>query len=228
MNITNLLQKSLMTATFVIVPLEFLARFQDSKLIWLYLPALILGVFAMAPSAIFAEKKNKFKEVLMVGIMIFAISYFTLGFFDSKLSFILGVALFFIAFNVHEPIMQSLTSKIAKANQRGTALGIFNSFGYFGTFVGGLGGSMFVGDLMSLAILVIVISILWLLLVSRMENPANIKILFLNESEYSNIESIKTLNGVIEAFIKEAQIVIKYDIKTIKEREILEFLSNNK
>ena len=47
---------------------------------------------------------------------------------------LIGVVIFFIGFNMHEPIMQSLASKFAKVHQRGLVLGIFNSAGYLGTF----------------------------------------------------------------------------------------------
>ena len=96
--------------------------------------------------AILAEKKGKYREVLVIGILLFIISYLLMGFSSSSIIFCIGVVLFFIGFNMHEPIMQSLTSKFAKVHQRGSVLGVFNSFGYLGTFVGGVFGGRSEGD----------------------------------------------------------------------------------
>uniref|UniRef100_UPI003D13A515 MFS transporter n=1 Tax=Arcobacter sp. TaxID=1872629 RepID=UPI003D13A515 len=145
MNITNFLQKGFMTFAFMIIPMVLIKHYEwvMADLWKVYLPATIFGVFAMAPAAILAEKKGKFKEVLIAGIIFFGVSYLIIGTSSSPVIFVIGVVLFFIGFNVHEPIMQSLASKFAKVHQRGLVLGIFNSFGYFGTFLGGLLGGLF-------------------------------------------------------------------------------------
>ena len=73
------------------------------------------------------NRKGKFKEILVIGIAFFAVSYLVIGFASSAIVFAIGVVLFFVGFNMHEPIMQSLASKFAKVHQRGLVLGIFNS-----------------------------------------------------------------------------------------------------
>ncbi len=57
MNITNFLQKALMSLTFLIIPIFLTKEFawEKSELFKVYLPALILGILAMAPSAILSE-----------------------------------------------------------------------------------------------------------------------------------------------------------------------------
>lgn len=176
MNITNFLQKGLMTFAFMIIPMILIRNFewQMSELWKVYLPAMIFGFIAMAPAAILAEKKGKFKEILAIGIVLFAISYLIIGMSSGTTMFVIGVVIFFIGFNMHEPIMQSLASKFAKVHQRGLVLGIFNSFGYFGTFIGGLLGGMFFEkvSLTSLVIVIAVICILWIVLILTMPNPA--------------------------------------------------------
>jgi len=230
MNVTNFLQKGLMTLTFLIVPIMFINEFgwEKTELIKVYLPALILGVIAMAPSAILAEKKGKFKDILILGIALFATAYFIIGFNNNEYVFVVGVAVFFIAFNIHEPIMQSLTSKLAKASQKGTALGIFNSFGYLGTFLGGVFGSYFIKnqDLQSLSTLIILISSLWVMLIVKMENPANRKNLYIDLAllNEANISNLNNLEGVIESFKNEKTLTVKYNIKSIDEDRIKEVL----
>lgn len=41
---------------------------------------------------------------------------------------------FFVGFNLHEPLLQSLASSFVPKANRGAALGIFNTFGFLGIF----------------------------------------------------------------------------------------------
>lgn len=231
MNITNFLQKALMTFAFMIIPITLTKHFgwQMSELWKVYLPAMIFGILAMGPAAIIAEKKGKFKEILIVGIIFFAISYLVLGFSSSAAIFVIGVVIFFIGFNMHEPIMQSLASKFAKVHQRGLVLGIFNSSGYLGTFLGGLLGGIFY-DKISLSTLVIVIAIiciLWAILIFTMPNPAKKKFAYLSLDEYSLENSNKLHHkNIDEWYINNSEniIAIKYDEEKIKIEEIKELL----
>lgn len=128
MNLTNFLQKGFMTLAFLIIPIALVKGFEMPKEdLWqVYIPASLLGFFAMAPAAILAEKKGKFKAVMIVGILFFVLSYL-LFLSQSQAVFILGVLVFFVGFSIHEPIMQSLASRYCKAHQKGSAMGIFTS-----------------------------------------------------------------------------------------------------
>ncbi len=232
MNITNFLQKGLMTFAFMIIPMVLINNFQwqMSELWKVYLPAMIFGFLAMAPAAIIAEKKGKFKEILAVGIVFFAISYLIIGMSSGTTMFIIGVVIFFVGFNMHEPIMQSLASKFAKVHQRGLVLGIFNSFGYLGTFIGGLLGGMFF-EKVSLATLVIVIAvicILWIILIITMPNPAKKKLSYipLNEESTKHTHKLDTISDIDEWYINNTEniIIVKYDSEKLKEEDILNTL----
>lgn len=189
MNITNFLQKGLMTFAFMIIPMVLLRSYewQMSDLWQVYLPAMIFGFLAMAPAAIIAEKKGKFKEILVIGIALFGISYLVIGLSGSSVVFIIGVVLFFIGFNMHEPIMQSLATKFAKVHQRGLVLGIFNSFGYLGTFLGGLLGGMFFenASLSAIVIAIAIVCVAWAILIITMPNPTKKKFVYLPIDEYN-------------------------------------------
>ncbi|MCP4970397.1 MAG: MFS transporter [Arcobacter sp.] len=229
MNITNFLQKALMTFAFMIIPMMMINNFswQLSELWQVYLPSMVCGFIAMAPAAIIAEKKGKFKEILVLGIILFAISYLVIGMSSSVNSFVIGVAIFFIGFNMHEPIMQSLAAKFAKVHQRGLVLGIFNSFGYFGTFTGGLLGGIFFEkvSLSSIVIVIAIVCILWILLIIKMPNPSSKKLSYIpiNDNNIKNIHKIDSINGIDEWYINDSEkiIIIKYNAKEIKEETIL-------
>ncbi|GGD33065.1 MFS transporter [Malaciobacter pacificus] len=232
MNITNFLQKGLMTFAFMIIPITLTKAYEwDMTELWkVYLPAMILGFLAMAPAAILAEKKGKFKEILIIGIALFAISYLIIGFSTGSTAFIIGVAIFFIGFNMHEPIMQSLATKFAKVHQRGLVLGFFNSFGYLGTFLGGLIGGAFYQDvsMSTLVITIAIICILWAILIFTMPNPAKKKFVYLSLEEYhlENSVNLSSNEAIDEWYLNNTEnvIAIKYDGDKISEDEIKSLL----
>ena len=232
MNITNFLQKGLMTFAFMIIPMMLIKNFQwEMSDLWkVYLPAMIFGFIAMAPAAIIAEKKGKFKEILAIGIVLFAVSYLIIGMSTGSTMFVIGVVIFFIGFNMHEPIMQSLATKFAKVHQRGLVLGIFNSCGYFGTFLGGVLGGMFFEkvSLSSLVIVIAIICILWIILILTMPNPAKKKISYipLTEEYLKHADKLHSVNEIDEWYINDTEniIIVKYDSDKINEDAILNIL----
>jgi len=232
MNITNMLQKGMMTLAFLIIPLTMVQKysFENTELWHVYLPAMVFGIFAMGFSAVMGEKKKKPKLVLLVGILFFALAYVIMGLASSPLVFILGVVIFFMGFNVHEPLLQSLASKYAKIHQKGTALGIFNAFGYFGTFVGALWGGYVLrsSGIEYIAVTVVIVCIFWAILIFTLENPIFAKNLYLDYGKFSEVK-LKTLNstnGIIEWYKNENEkiLIIKYNSNIIKEEKVLSLI----
>jgi len=225
MNITNFLQKGFMTFAFMIIPMVLINNYEwvMSDLWKVYLPATIFGVIAMAPAAILAEKKGKFKEVLIAGIIFFGISYLLIGTASTPLAFVIGVVLFFVGFNVHEPIMQSLASKYAKVHQRGFVLGIFNSYGYFGTFLGGLLGGVFFESvtLFDIVIAIAAICVAWAIMIFTLPNPLKKQTAYLNLEQYDKSKMTEYDNNDIidEWYVNDTEnlLIIKYDIEKISE-----------
>jgi MFS family permease len=224
MNITNFLQKGLMTFAFMIIPMVLIRNFEwvMADLWKVYLPATLFGVIAMAPAAILAEKHGKFKEVLMVGIVFFALSYLIIGTSSTATLFVIGVVIFFVGFNMHEPIMQSLATRYAKVHQRGFVLGIFNSFGYAGTFIGGLLGGLFFekAGLNDIVMVIVVVCIAWIVLIFTLPNPMKKKTAYLNVNDYNkNHAQLETAQGIDEWYINETEqlLIIKYDADITNE-----------
>lgn len=231
MNITNFLQKGLMTFAFLVIPIILTKTYAwDVKELWyVYVPAMIFGILSMAPAAIIAEKKGKFREILALGILFFIISYLVIGFSTSATVFSVGVVIFFIGFNMHEPIMQSLTSKFAKVHQRGYVLGVFNSFGYLGTFFGGILGGIYFDkiDLPTLAIVIAVVCVLWAVLILTMPNPSKTKTIYLSLEEFKVNEAGLSNNNLIdEWYINNTEniIAVKFNEQNISEEEIKNIL----
>lgn len=232
MNITNMLQKGMMTLAFMVIPIVMLQEFGWAKKdLWMvYLPAMVCGVLAMAPSAIIGEKKHKAKEMLMVGVAFFALSFVLMGYAKSGAWFIVGVVVFFIGFNVHEPLMQSMASKYAKVHQKGAALGVFNSFGYGGTFVGGVFGGFFLQHfgMMQISWVIFIACILWLLLIATLKNPSINKNIYLpyKDINLSRVTHLSNVKGIVEWYKNESEqlLIVKYDSEATDKDTILAVL----
>ncbi len=233
MNITNFLQKGLMTFAFMIIPIVLTKTFgwEISELWKVYIPAMVAGILAMGPAAVFAEKKGKYKEVLILGIVFFLASYLIIGASDSATLFIVGVVVFFAGFNMHEPIMQSLATKYAKVHQKGLVLGIFNSFGYFGTFLGGIVGGIFIDtmDISQITNIIAIVCVVWLLIMITLPNPKHIKTLYLNMQEYNenNFAQLSNMDEINEWYVNDTEktLIVKYNIQKIEDEQIKSILS---
>jgi predicted MFS family arabinose efflux permease len=243
MNITNFLQKGLMTFAFMIIPMVLIKAYgwQMSELWKVYLPAMIAGVIAMGPAAVLAEKKGMFKQVLIAGIVFFAASYFIIGLSDANIHnsvqsddymlFAVGVVVFFMGFNMHEPIMQSLATKYAKIHQKGAILGVFNSFGYLGTFIGGFVGGVYLEtiSLETISYAIIVISLFWVVLIITLPNPSKTKNAYipLDGLDANKFDSLHTKSGCIEWYINDTEkiIIVKYDAVELSEEDIITSIS---
>ena len=232
MNITNMLQKGMMTLAFLTIPIMMVREFDYAKTeLWqVYMPAMIFGIFAMGFSAVMGEKKKKPKLVLIVGILMFGLSFAIMGFTNSSTVFIVGVVVFFVGFNVHEPLLQSLASKYAKIHQKGAALGIFNSFGHFGTFTGALWGGHCLKwyGIEYIAAVVLVTCLLWVILIITLENPIFTKNIYLNFGKFdeAKLEALNSTNGIVEWYKNEneKQLIIKYNSKDIAEEKVLSLI----
>ncbi len=238
MNISNFLQKGFMTFAFMIIPIMMTKSYGwELRELWmLYIPAMIAGILAMGPAAVLAQKKGKYKEVMILGIIFFALSYFAFGNSTSQSAFIAAVILFFIGFNMHEPIMQSLTTKYIKVHERGKVLGFFNSNGYLGTFLGGVIGGIYLKEIEGsfhqsineIATILLVISIIWLLLMLTLPNPHKQKNIYLDLDtlENSELNQLDSLEGIEEWYINNSEniVVIKYNEDNLNENQIIDFL----
>lgn len=229
MIIINAMQKGLMTVAFVLIPIILTSDafgWDKSELYKAYLPAMILGLLAMGPAAIFGEKKNKPREIFLLSIVLFIVSFFIMGLTNSDTVFVIGVVCFFVGFNMMEPLVQSMISKFAKVHQKGAALGISNSAAYFATFIGGTlaGLSLDLSDRESIGITVGIISIIWLVYtIIKLKNPTKYSHLFLDE-ESVNMNKLHTLENehIAEWYINETEkkVVVKYVSSAIDTLEL--------
>ncbi len=230
MIITNGMQKGLMTVAFVLIPILLLDsagifKWEAKELWQVYVPAMLMGLIAMGPAAVFGEKYNKPREIFLLSIVLFIVAFTLMGFATKSWEFVLGVIAFFMAFNMMEPLVQSMISKYARVHQKGAALGIANGVAYFMTFIGGAvaGIALQYSTRETLAIGLIVVTTLWLLWTFKMSNPHRYSHLYISV-DHVDMEKLGNLEHehIAEWYINETEniVAVKYRKDMVEEEAI--------
>ena len=233
MYITFLFHSSIMTMAFFIIPMVMTQSISEGGFGWekaelwkVYFPAMIFGFLAMAPAAIFGEKYGKGKEIFMISVAVIFLGFLAMGFATSSWVFVVGVVLFFIGFNMFEPLLQSFVAKFAKVHQKGAALGVANTFAYTGIFLGGIlaGWLMQHYDRSTLALVVAAISVGWFIWVATMPSPNNRGNVYLplDLFDREQVHALTEHEAIVESYVNETEqiAVVKYDKDLIDEDEI--------
>jgi MFS family permease len=129
-------------AMFVVVPPLLVASGLDLSSHWkVYLPVVLVSFAVMVPPVLHADRRNAGRGVMLGAIALLALAEGGFAAVGPGVT-VLAVLLlaFFAAFNVLEALIPSLVSRIAPAQMRGTAIGIYNTAQTLGLFCGGLMG----------------------------------------------------------------------------------------
>ena len=190
-NFTSFMQKMLTSIAFLVIPIVLVRDYgyESSELYKVYALGAVLGFLAMGLAGALGDGKGLSKVILIAGTLLFALTYAIFALSFTKFIFVVGIAIFFVGFNLHEPIMQSTATKFVKSSQKGTALGIFNSFGYFGSFVGGAFGGyiMHTFNFKVLAIICVVLCVIWIVLLFSLSDPRIFKNIYLSHEISLNL-----------------------------------------
>lgn len=168
LSLSNFFQKMFLNAFFVSIGLVLVGQmgFERASLWQIYALCAVFGFFSMGVAGFLGDAKGKAKELFFASVIIFALSllvFLISPSFENILFAFVGAVLFFIAFSLGEPILQSQMSKLTKA-KRGAALGVLNACGYGGSFVGSLLGASYFAPYVMLALCV-----LWVLMLAKLD-----------------------------------------------------------
>jgi MFS family permease len=196
-------------AIWISVPLILEQAFSFSREDhWIiYLAILGLSFVCMLPFILLAEAKQKIKLVLVSAILLLALGEFILGAsLDNYINFLLGLFIFFMAFNLLEAILPSLVSKLAPPGSKGTAIGIYSSSQFLGAFLGGISGGIVVHNFGYSAIFLLAgfFTIIWVYLAATMMKPLHLKTLTVQLTSKDVIEVedyISTVPGVCDVVV---------------------------
>jgi len=129
-------------AMFVVVPPLLVSAGLALPDHWmLYLPVVLASFVLMLPAVLYADRRNQAKPVLIGAVIVLLGTEAALAAFGGGIVLLAVLMLgFFAAFNVLEALLPSLVSRLAPAQGRGLAIGVYNTTQTLGVFFGGLLG----------------------------------------------------------------------------------------
>ena len=224
----------LLTSLFVVLPIALLDNQLPADSHWqIYVSVLIASVIAMVPLILIAEKYRQIKPVFVGAIAILGLSQLGLGYFYHNLTgIILMLFLFFTAVNILESNLPSLISKMAPANSKGTAMGVYSSSQFFGAFLGGLLGGWLHQHYGITAVFSFcaTLTVIWFMLAVTMQKPRHLSNYSLKVGELNTYEAneltqcLKRIPGVAEAMV-----IIEDQVAYLKvDRKILDVAALNR
>ncbi len=191
-------------ALFVFIPpaLEDIAGYARSNHGWIYLAVMGLSFITIIPFIVISERLRLLKQhyVLAVAIILMAVAILMAGEASTK-KLLLGLFLFFVAFNFLEACLPSLVSKLSTVGTRGTAMGMFSTSQFLGAALGGtLGGwTLEHWGISGLLLTCTIPTAIWLLLSVTMKHPPYVSsmVLVLDPASSHDVHTLGNLLAVI-------------------------------
>jgi MFS family permease len=133
---------ALLTALFVEVPVALRDNGLPAERHWeVYLPIVALSFALMWPFVRRADGPRHGGAVFVGAIAVLLVAQIALAFgLRSLPALVAALALFFTAFNLLEAMLPALVSRLAPADIKGTAVGVYSSVQFLGMFVGAAAG----------------------------------------------------------------------------------------
>lgn len=136
---------SMMTCLFMAAPLalESTLGLPEPRHWEVYLPMLVLSVIPIFPLVRKAEQKGFVREAMTGAVVLMGAALCLAGKWIANADvLLLGLFLFFVAFNFLEGCLPSQISRLAPVDQKGAALGVYATCqflgGFFGSALGGI------------------------------------------------------------------------------------------
>lgn len=128
---------AILMALFVVLPVALVAHLAAALHWQVYLPVMLGGIAIMVPVMLISERRNRQKPVFLGAIALLALASLVIALGLASLAWIvIGLVLFFAAFNLLEASLPSLISKMAPPAAKGTAIGVYSTMQFLGTFIG--------------------------------------------------------------------------------------------
>lgn len=135
---------------------------------------MLISFVSVVPFIIYAEAKRRMKRVFVFCVALLLVAEIVLwGAGPHFWELVIGVQLFFIAFNLMEAMLPSLISKESPAGYKGTAMGIYSTSQFLGVAVGGSVSGWIDGffDPQTVFLVGALLATVWLLVSLTMQEP---------------------------------------------------------
>ena len=165
-----------LSSTFFLIPMILVNHGYERAEMWkIYLPMMLAGALMMILAAVFAEVRNRFREVMLFGVVLLLLSAVAMGIGQEQqmlLWFVAALFLFFMGFNIFEPIFPSLVTRTTTAETKGTAMGVYNFAQFFGHFAGAtLAGALYLNHFYFFILLIALAEFWFFYLTLSFTNP---------------------------------------------------------
>ncbi len=165
-----------LSSTFFLIPMILVNHGYERAEMWkIYLPMMLAGALMMILAAVFAEIRNRFREVMLFGVVLLLLSAVAMGIGQEQqmlLWFVAALFLFFMGFNIFEPIFPSLVTRATTAETKGTAMGVYNFAQFFGHFAGAtLAGALYLNHFYIFILLIALAEFWFFYLTLSFTNP---------------------------------------------------------
>lgn len=166
---------AVLMALFIVVPFSL----RDAGLAvdehWqVYLPVMLGSFVLMLPPIMQAGNAVLLRRWFIIAVAVLLTAHLALPWLSANLWLLsLFLLAFFVPFNVLEAMLPTLTTRLAPAHAKGTAVGLYSSIQFFGTFLGAVAGGMLYKYWGPTGVIVfdVVLLVIWLILAFGMRVP---------------------------------------------------------
>lgn len=223
LNISVMLLHMMITLVFVQFPAQLETFGWTLERHWIiYLPILIAAIVGMA-LLMGISRKAKLNKMLMFSLLLMATSFIAMSVSGNHFAGLMtAIVLFFTAFNFLEANLPALVANVSAPGKKGSAMGVYASFQFFGAFLGGIVSGLLISQYGPEVVwyLAASICILWVWLFKNFDSAERLKryTLLFNPvgRDISTIQAeLKQLQGINEFTIvpDESAIYLKVESK---------------
>ena len=224
---------AMLMAMWVVVPFQLRAGGLEAAAHWkVYLPVMLGSILIMAPVLMQSERRGWQKSAFLGSVALLLIAQFLLAWAgDTVLMLVVALLAFFTAFNMLESSMPSMISKTAPPQAKGTAIGVYSSIQFLGTFVGAAVGGVLSQHFGGVAVFgfCALLGVGWLAVAAGMAVPA-VRSYPLPPLESAGtdrlLDQIKALPGVRDATLAadENRAMLRVDMTRFDEQNVTRLL----
>lgn len=228
---------AVLMSLFIMVPLSLRDAGMELAQHWkIYLPVMLGSFLLMLPPLLKAKMASQVRKVFIGSIVVLLAGQLALPWLIGSAWLIaLLLLVFFTPFNVLEACLPSLASRMASPGARGTALGIFSSVQFLGTFLGAAAGGFLYARWGGEGIVIFnaVLLVIWLAAAAGMSVPAVLSTrvytvpALAHERADGLAARLKALPGVHEAKVvaQECRAYLRVDSAGFDEQNVVRLIA---
>ncbi len=166
---------AVLMALFIVVPFSLRDAGLPLGEHWkVYLPVMLGSFVLMLPPIMQAGRPELLRRWFIIAVALLLAGHLALPWLSANLWLLsLFLLVFFVPFNVLEAMLPTLTTRLAPVHAKGTAIGLYSTVQFFGTFVGAAAGGFLYQHwgVISVVVLDAALLAIWLILAFGMRLP---------------------------------------------------------